>query len=168
MFALITTARYRPIDERRIGLTPAQMGRLGNLSIALIHERASRGVGSDDQPMKPLNAFYARRKTRGGQPAARNLRSAGPGPHMLDEISVRRAQQNSVRVDIPTRLGRIKAAANEKRAAWYGWSPRDASVILTEAQRMARGNIREVTAEQGLSIWMDPRRRRSVGYQRAF
>ena len=84
---------------------------------------------------------------------------------MLDNISVRRAVPNAVRIDITGRDARLKAAANEKRDPWYGWSPSDAAAILEMAQVMARGNIREVTAERGLSIWMDPRRLRSTGYR---
>lgn len=164
MFALQTTAKVRPIaDPARIGLSSVQMQSLGQLGIDLIRGRVARGVGSDDQSMKPLNRFYVRRKARAGLPAVRNLRGPGRGPHMLDDLSVRLAVRNMVRVDITTRLSRIKAAANEKKSPWYGWSPRDASVILSAAQEMARGNIREVTAERGIPIWMDPYRQRSIG-----
>jgi len=139
--------------------------RLGVFSIELIRNRVARGIGSDDAPMKPLNARYAKYKTYWGQPV-RNLRGPGrQGGHMLDNISVRSADSSSVRIDITSRDARTKAAANEKKSPWYGWSPKDASEILEVAQQVARGNIREVTAERGLSIWMDPYRLRSHGYQ---
>jgi hypothetical protein len=167
MFTVQTTATVRPLRPGALAFTSTQMQHLGTLGIALIRERVARGVGSDDAPMKPLNARYARYKGYKGLPRVRNLRGPGNKPHMLDNISVRRAVANSVRIDITSSDARTKAAANEKRSPWYGWSPRDASVILTDAQKIARGNIREVTAERGLSIWMDPRRLRSTGYRRA-
>lgn len=166
MYGLQTTAKYRPLKPEALMLTAAQMTTLGSLGIGQIRDRAAQGIGSDDAPMKPLNLRYGRRKAAHGLPQTRNLIGTGRnGGHMLDNISIRSVSSGSVRIDITSRTARIKAAANEKKAPWYGWSPNDAAVILGAAQQMARGNIREVTGERGLSVWMDPRRLRSVGYR---
>lgn len=167
MFAIQTTVTFRPLRPAAFAFSPTQMQRLGDLSIAVMLDRVARGVGSDDNPMKPLNWRYAKFKGRTGLPQVRNLQGPGIGGHMLDNLSVRQATMNSVRIDMTSRSARIKAAANEKRAPWYGWSPNDAAMIVEAAQAMARGNLREVTGEQGLPIWMDPRRLRSLGYRRA-
>ena len=167
-FALQTTAKYRPLKPEALAFTSVQMRALGTLGIQEIRDRAARGIGSDDRAMKPLNARYAKYKGYRGMPQIRNLIGTGKdGGHMLDNISIRSVTTNSVRIDITGRTARIKAAANEKKASWYGWSPNDAAEILGTAQQMAKGNIREVTGDRGLSIWMDPKRLRSTGYRSA-
>lgn len=165
MFYLKTTAKIAP-DLQITGISAAQMANIGTFAIDLIRSRALSGIGSDDTPMKPLNQYYAKYKARWGRPV-RNLYGPGKGGHMLDNISVRRADANLVRIDITSNIARKKAAANEKKSPWYGWSPRDAATILSAAQDAARGNIREVTGDRGLSIWMDPKRLKSTGYRSA-
>ena len=159
-----TVKRAAPVDVQAFGFSAVQMSAVGDLAIGTIRDRVARGLGSDDAPMKSLNRVYAKVKGYRGLPQTRNLMGTGTdGGHMLDNISVRSAERNLVRIDITSRSARIKAAANEKRSPWYGWSPNDAALILDVMQEAARGNIREVTAEQGLPIWMDPLRKRSLG-----
>lgn len=165
MFGLTTTSKLRPINPGALSFTSQQMARLGAFSIDRIRDRAARGIGSNDAPMKPLNAGYAKYKARWGVPVRNLIGTGRDGGHMLDNITVRNAQTNSVRIDITSQKARVKAASNERRSPWYGWSAADASAILDLAMQAAHGNISEIIAERGLSVWMDPLRLRSIGFR---
>lgn len=120
---------------------------LGQFGIKTIRDRVSRGIGSDDSPMPPLSgresaitrdgkfvrrqAGYRDRKQRFGGRPIRDLYGKGDqGGHMLDNLTVREATTNSVRMDITSRTGRVKARANERRSPWFGFSPRDRRIVL--------------------------------------
>jgi len=133
---------------------------LGQFAIKTIRERVARGIGSDDSPMPELSGRasavtrdgkflrrqvgYRERKQRFGGRPIRDLYGRGDqGGHMLDNLRVREATTKSVRMDITSRLARVKARANEKRSPWFGFSARDRRIVL---ERMidvfrSRGNI---------------------------
>lgn len=169
------------VDGRRVklggyGFRKYQMFQLGRFAEKTIEERVARGVGSNDSPMPALNkdrkrklksgeirvysgfGYQFRKVKRGGNPL-RDLRLTG---QMLQDFGVKYADADKVRLDVTTRRGRIKARANERRAAWYGFSRFDEEAIKREAMRIFRGNINNVARVQrgasGRSLqWDDPR-----------
>lgn len=138
---------------------------LGQFAIKTIRDRVARGIGSDDAPMPALSgqasaitrdgkfvrrqAGYRDRKQRFGGRPIRDLYGKGDqGGHMLDNLKVREATPTSVRMDITSRLARVKARANEKRSPWFGFSARDRRIVI---ERMidvfrSRGNVINIGA----------------------
>ena len=102
MIGPVTTVKYNGRKVRLIGfgVRKYQLFRLGNVGVASIRERLSRGVGSNDQQMPPLavrrrrrwskkqekwveygdaNVGYARDKRRAGLSGIRDLYGMGVG-----------------------------------------------------------------------------------------
>lgn len=162
------------------------MFQLGNVAVASIKERVSRGIGSYDAPMKPLSSKtsvirtkntkkfvkqrsgYAEWKARhGGQPI-RDLRgpdSTNVGGHMLDWLRVNYASDTRCTIDVTSRLARIKARANERRASWYGFSKQDMQKITIAGAMIFKQTVREIGANFSPNgryltwrapVWMDP------------
>lgn len=135
-----------------------QMYAWGKFAVETIKERVAEGKGSDDAPMPPLKGGYGRWKAKVGK-GGRNLRLTGG---MLDNFTVRYADERMVRADITSRLGRIKARANERRSPWFGFSRNDEKKIFTEATRIFGPNLRNIGVNlraNGLArrpIWLDP------------
>lgn len=102
---------------------------LALFAIELQRAQAADGLGSDGSPMPPLKQPKAKFAGRvNGQAAflrksVRNLYGPGKGGHMLDDIRVNYIDDRMVKYAITTRLSRIKASANEGKAAWWGLSP---------------------------------------------
>ena len=122
------------------------------------------GIGSYGSPMPPLKGSgkavfvarvngkavferraYAQTKVKLGLKPMRDLLGPGIGGHMRDDIRINYVDDKQATISITTRQSRIKALANEKRAAWWGWTA--ASVGL-----MA-GYAREVY-DQGLADYL--------------
>ena len=142
-----------------------QMNRLGEAAIQLIRARVARGIGSDDQPMPALkrgkviqfagrvdgratfrNIGYAGYKTKKGLQPIRDLYGDGSqGGHMLDNISVRAADESSVRIAITARKARTKALANEKRTPWFSFSDADQQALRDMAADMFGDAVRQVS-----------------------
>jgi hypothetical protein len=111
------------------------MYNFGQFGIDLIKKRVAKGIGSDGAPMPPLKAVYNKDKTeRGGYKAFKRRIGLNPirdltGPHrsdhMLANLSVRFADESSVRMEFTSNSARTKARRNERRAPWFGWSPQD-------------------------------------------
>lgn len=155
-----------------INFTALQMKALGDIAIGVIKDRVSRGIGSDDAPMKPLsgkrsaifnaNGKFARQRAgyaewkqkRGGQPI-RDLTLTGA---MLRNFTVRSVSETQVRMDITSQKERVKARANEQRSPWFGWSPRDLIEITAAGERLFKKNIAGMGIGGGKQgpVWMDP------------
>ncbi len=106
---------------------------LGEHGVNVVKQRVEKGIGSDDRPMSALKPSYQRfKQRRSGREPIRNLTLSG---RMLDNFTVRSVSDREVRMDITGSKERIKARANERRAAWFGWSPRDLASIITVARR---------------------------------
>ena len=134
---------------------------LGRFAIQTIRDRVARGIGSDDAPMPPLSGrtsvvtrdggfvrqrpgYREQKQRRGGRPI-RDLYGKGDwNGHMLDNLAVREATPTSVRMDITSRAARTKARANERRAPWFGFSPRDQRVVLERMIEVFRRNGRVI------------------------
>jgi hypothetical protein len=88
------------------------------------------------------------------------FRSEGGGAHMLDNFTVRYADENAVRMDITAQWARDRARSNERRSPWFGFSPNDVRVILVAARQMFHMNITDFAAKfrgvSGSAVWMDP------------
>lgn len=136
---------------------------LGQFAIRTIRDRVARGVGSDDSQMPALSGRgsavtrdgkfvrqrpgYREQKQRAGGKPIRDLYGKGnQGGHMLDNLRVREATPTSVRMDITSRWGRIKARANDKRSPWFGFSPRDQRIVLERMIDVFRRKNRVVNA----------------------
>ena len=88
------------------------------------------------------------------------FRSAGGGAHMLDNFTVRYADELSVRMDITQQWARDRARANEQRAPWFGFSPNDMRAIIGFAQQMFHANVTDLAVrlrgQSGKQVWLDP------------
>lgn len=143
------TVKYNGGKVKLTGEGPQkyQWFELGKYAVETIRDRVSRGIGSDDAPMPALSGRgssvsangkfvrqrpgYREQKQRAGGKPIRDLFGKGnQGGHMLDGLRVREATPTSVRIDITSRWGRIKARANEQRSPWYGFSANDRRLIF--------------------------------------
>jgi hypothetical protein len=173
-------AKFRVLGQ----LTPRvnDMRLLGEFAVAIIKGRVSKGIGSDDAPMKPLSMFQRsrwskkqQRYVKYGNPINpgkdhRDLRGPGAdgfGPwakgHMLDAFSVRSVSEREVRMDITTAWARGKARVNEIRSPWFGWSVNDLKNLTVAAESIFHQKITDIAVMLGLQgsrgnkpIWMNP------------
>ena len=108
---------------------------LGQAGVVLIQRRAGEGIGLDDEPMPQLSAVYRSAKERSGRKGTRNLTYTGA---MLRDIVADPPERTStgliVRIRFATAQQRLKAAANQARAAWFGLSPSDRQKLLQLGQ----------------------------------
>jgi len=176
---IVTRIKYNGSTVRLGGFGPQkyQMYQLGRVAVQVVKNRVARGVGSDDSPMKPLSGrtsavrkdgrFVRQRAGYSDWKAAHGLKSIrdlwGPGlngGHMLDNFTVRYADERQVRMDITSRWGRIKARANERRSPWFGFSAQDTVAIYGVARVMFKGIVVDIAAKiRGVRvrpIWLDP------------
>ena len=152
--------------------TQAMYG-LGKYGIQLIKNRVAKGIGSDDNPMPPLKVRlrkdgserrgYKQFKTRLGLKPYRDLTGPHRNDHMLANLTVRYASEDSVRMDFTKTSARQKARSNERLAPWFGWSLRDlvslkgraagifGDFVASATFRNARSVIRTATAHPWLS-----------------
>jgi hypothetical protein len=87
------------------------------------------------------------------------FRSEGGGAHMLDNFTVRSATETSVRLDISAQWARDRARANEQRAPWFGFSPKDIRSVMLAAQQIFHANVTSLAAQlrgEKAGFWMDP------------
>jgi hypothetical protein len=150
-----TTIKFtaRPIKLKSAAFSAQQMALLGTEGLNSVRERVMAGKGADDAPMPKLsgkaypvrnkNGTYVRKgppyadwKSKHGLNPIRDLVGPGIGGHMLDNLSVRYADASSAKIALTSRSARIKALANEKRAAWLWWSQNDQKRILGRAQQV--------------------------------
>jgi hypothetical protein len=178
---IITTIKYNgsKLKLGGFGFRKYQMVKLGEIAVASVKARVAKGVGSDDATMKPLNVPYANWKARHGMKPVRDL--SGPGgrtyveerkgkkytrtvraesAHMLDNFTVRYADEMTVRMDITANWARIRARSNEQRAPWFGFSTNDTRAIAEAAQKMFGGIVTDLAVrlkgKSGSPIWMNP------------
>ena len=125
----------RKVRIKGFGIRPLQMLRLGGIGLASVKERVARGLNIDDQAMPPLKRSYAVRKNReiGGGRQIRDLRLTGS---MLNNLTVRSATENSVRIALTRQADRQKALRNQQISPWLGWSPSDIQAVEEAARRV--------------------------------
>lgn len=84
----------------------------------------------------------------------------GESAHMLDNFTVRYADELMVRMDISAQLARIRARANERRAPSFGYSSNDIRTVMNSARVMFGVNITDLAmkprAQGGIAVWMNP------------
>lgn len=173
------------------GIRPYLMLAWGTEAAAILKARVRRGIGSDDAPMPRLkertvtrwkdgvvvfekrDSWYEKRKARMGLQPIRDLWGFGKtGGHMLDDVRPSRADERSVTIDITRGTSRMKARANEKRAPWWGLSPRDTALTMAAGARIFEENLDNIAVSFGARptrrintarpIWMDP-----IGFKQA-
>jgi hypothetical protein len=159
-----TTIKFtaRPIQIKSPSFTAQQMALLGTEGLNSVRERVMAGVGADDAKMPPLSSkAYPIRNERGkfvrkgppyqewkekhGLNPFRDLVGPGVGGHMLDNLSVRYADANKTKIALTSRAARVKALANERRAAWLWWSIKDQERIVARAVQVFDTNVENVT-----------------------
>lgn len=135
------------------------MVRLGEFAIKTIKARVAQGIGSDDAPMPPLSVKtspiaahglnfvrqrlgYAKWKSLHGLRPIRDLMGTGKdGGHMLDNISVRAASKDAVRISLTEVKAREKALSNERKSPWFSFSPSDELAIVAYAEQMFHSRV---------------------------
>ena len=146
-------------------LATYQMLQLGSFANKTVIERTRSGVGSDDRQFPPLSgkqwalknkqtgkfarimAGYAAAKARKGLNPYRDMWGDGKqGGHMLDNSSVRYADESVVRISFTSNKQRIKAHANELRTPFYSFSDTDARKIFDFARKLWGQNVSRLFA----------------------
>jgi hypothetical protein len=184
--------KYQGRRVRLIGHGPRkyQLFQLAQVGVRSIKARVAQGIGSSDTAMPALKSSrrmrwsksqnryveygaadsssfgYAARKRRAGLKPMRDLVGPGEdGGHMLDALRVTSASETKATIDISTRMGRVKARANEQRAPWFGFSGKDVRTMMEAARKIWGQNISAFqanfrgaggAANAQVPIWMDP------------
>lgn len=136
-----------------------RMKMLGDFAIALQREQCAAGLGSDGAPMPPLKARLKFQQRVNGkavfvanrEKTLRDLYGPGIGGHMLDAIRINYLDHRKVTVAITTTKARIKAQANENRAAWWGLSPASIEKLRKKAEEVLTLGFQEQLAARGLA-----------------
>lgn len=138
-----------------------QMLELGSFANKTVKERTRSGIGSDDAPFPPLSQKtsairnrgkfvrqregYAAWKAAHGLAPIRDLWGDGrEGGHMLDNSTVRYADDRTVKIAFTARMARLKALANERRTPFYSFSDADAKKIMDYAAKLWKSNVKQV------------------------
>jgi hypothetical protein len=120
------------------------------------------GLGFGGSANARFRQFHANHPVRMYTTRQANIRfrSAGGGAHMLDNFTVRYADELSVRMDISAQWARDRARANEQRAPWFGFSPNDIRAIAGLAQQMFQANVTDLAVQlravTGGAVWLNP------------
>lgn len=150
------------VTLKEFGVKPLQMLQLGRAGLAAVKGRVAQGVGLEDGPMKPLKQYrrlaradkrvvvigpergYPGYKRKLGKKPIRDLNLTGA---MLDNLSVRSATANEVRIGFTTKLARQKALANQQREPWLGWSKSDTEKVAEKAQQVFKNSVSQYFRE---------------------
>jgi hypothetical protein len=154
-----------PVSWVRAG----QLRLLAEYAIELLLGQCAAGLGADGQPMPSLKESgravflervggrarferrgYAQAKVRLGLQPLRDLRGPGIGGHMLDAIRINYLDDRQATFGITTRLARIKAQANERRAPWWGLSPESVRRLDARAAQVFGAAFEGELVAQGL------------------
>lgn len=133
-----------------------QLRQLADYGIQLQLDQCARGLGSDGTAMPPLKQAklqFAGRTNGRAQFTAKTLRDLrGPGRdgHMLDDVRINYLDDQRVTFGITRRSSRIKAAANERKAAWWGWSPESVQKLTAKAAELFQTGVAEHLYAMGL------------------
>lgn len=130
----------RKVRIKGFGIRPLQMLRLGGIGLAAVKARVARGLNIDDQAMPPLKKRYAIQKNKqiGGGRQVRDLRLTGS---MLNNLTVRSATENQVRIALTRQADRQKALRNQQISPWLGWSPADIQAVEAAARRIFQTEV---------------------------
>ena len=172
-------AWFRDVQGRRVRTSPRvigggwtkaeQVGTLGQYGLQLQQQQALAGLGSDGQEMPALKGSgvavfakrvngkavferrgYAQQKLKLGLKPIRDLYGPGKGGHMLDAVRINYVDDRRCSITISERMARIKAAANERRAPWWGWSPASVAALAKRAAEIWPQGIAETLMSMGL------------------
>jgi hypothetical protein len=127
------------------------------------------GLGSDGSPMPALKGGgaaqfsrrvngravfarvpYAQAKVRLGLQPIRDLLGPGIGGHMRDDIRINYLDDKQATISITTRLSRIKALANEQRAAWWGWTAASVAAMAAMAREVYDQGLADYLVSLGI------------------
>lgn len=109
-----------------------QMKEIADFAVQVIKERDAKGFDVLDQPSKPLQPKYAKRKAAKGLPAVRDERFTG---NMLGAIHVTEADETHAKIKIEGATPQKKAIFTQNIDPWYGLSDNDQSRVLNEKVR---------------------------------
>lgn len=130
--------RGKKVRLEGLGLQKYQMLELGQFGLDTVKARVARGIGANDTRMKPLKRGYAIQKTKAGHGNIRNLSFSGA---MIDNLTVRFASAEQVKIALTARLARIKGLANERKDSWLQWSEADQKKIIAKAIELFKVNV---------------------------
>jgi len=127
-------ARTGVVDRvfRAPKFSSGQMNEIANFAVQVIKERDAKGIDVLDQPAKPLQPKYAKRKAAKGLPAVRDERFTG---NMLGSIHVTEADETHARVKIEGATPQKKAIFTQNIDPWFGLSNDDQGRVLNEKVR---------------------------------
>jgi len=141
----------------------SQMLQLGSFANKTVIARTRSGIGSDDAAFPPLStktsairvngkflrqhAGYAAWKSAHGLAPIRDMWGTGAqNGHMLDNSTVRYADDTTVKIAFTARMARIKALSNERRTPFYSFSEMDQKKIIDFAAKLWSSNVKKVIA----------------------
>jgi hypothetical protein len=133
---------HRP-DINVPGFSAEQMKEIGDFAVQAIKERNATGTDIFDQPAKPLQPKYAKKKAAKGLPSVRDLRYSG---NMLGSVQViGETSETHVTVGIKGTTPYRKGIFNQNIDPWFGLSGHDDERVLEEKVRpMFAQNLKDV------------------------
>lgn len=119
-------------DIKAPSFTAPQMQQIAEYAEQVIRERSATGTNALDQPAKPLQPKYAKKKAAKGLPAVRDLRLSG---NMLGSMAVLEADASHAKVGIKGATPFRKGIFNQNIDPWFPLSPHDEERVLNEKVR---------------------------------
>ena len=133
------------------------MEQLGRFALFTVKNRIAAGIGSRDTKMPSLGKGYAIQKGRKGRGRTRDLDLSGD---MLRDFKLTSVSAHQAKLDITTKRSREKAWANELKAEWFAFSPRDLILIGAAGEGILKFNIANMAAggPRGVgTMWLNSR-----------
>jgi hypothetical protein len=135
--------------------TSEQMAEIGTVMLDTKKERISRGIGSNDQPAKPLVERYARRKIQRGRAPIRDWFWRGL---TMGSLKVKQASENRVTIGpVNTQADQIMTAQRRMSEMWSD-SDKDrealGAIVRYQLQHSSVSVIRRVrSGVETVSAW---------------
>jgi len=106
-----------------------QMQEIGAFAVEVMKERTARATDVFDQPAKPLQDKYAKRKIKKGLAPVRDIHLTGK---TLAAVQILEVDETHVRVGIKGSDEFRKALFNQNIDPWFGLSDHDDERVLRE------------------------------------
>jgi hypothetical protein len=117
-----------------------QMQETGQAVVDSELDRMSRGINANDQPAKPLNPRYEKRKLNVGASPIRDNRLTG---ETLASFGVLEAADGFARVGFSSESAEIKAERTQRIEPMVGLSPNDAQAPIKKAHEHFAANVKD-------------------------
>ncbi len=144
---------FKPIKIKGVTFTAQQNALIAQFGLKDFVDERTRGIGPDVSQMPRLSGKaylimgkrgvfvrkgppYEMWKAKHGLEPIRDLVGVGQGGHMMENLSVRYADDNGAKIAFTSRMARIKAQANEKRVPFMWWSSANQERIAAYAAKV--------------------------------